>query len=237
MRFLGPALLALLVAASASAKSAPTYSVTFAGTGSEHQLDQQQNVQDSGLCDSGETVDVTATLTWKTTFTSVRATSRAPFSAPGSIAGSQFTGTHVKDACGLPLDQAPAGWVSQATCSADLVPGGPPSLEIEQLNKATLLVGVTAPPLATPVGQQCSINPRNDQLTAHVAVATKKLAALAKGKSLTFVVGTSAGSIHDVYRPSNDCSQPTKPYDGYRTEDHCRDDLSWSGTVTIKRVS
>ena len=42
MRFLVPALLALLVAASASAKSAPTYSVTFAGTGSEHQLDQQQ---------------------------------------------------------------------------------------------------------------------------------------------------------------------------------------------------
>ena len=33
MRFLVPALLALLVAASASAKSAPTYSVTFAGTG------------------------------------------------------------------------------------------------------------------------------------------------------------------------------------------------------------
>jgi len=39
VRFIVPALLALLVAASASAKSAPTYSVTFAGTGSEHQLD------------------------------------------------------------------------------------------------------------------------------------------------------------------------------------------------------
>ena len=237
MRFLVPVVLALVAAASASARSAPTYSVTFVGTGSEHQLDQQQNVQDSGLCDSGETVDVTATLTWKATFTSVRSSARAPFSAPGSIAGSRFTGTHVKDACGLALDQAPPGWVSQASCSADLVSAGPPSLEIEQLNKATLLVGVTAPPLATPVGQDCSINPRNDQLTAHVAIAAKKLAGLAKGKSLTFAVGTTSGSVHDVYRPSNDCSQPTKPYEGYRTEDHCRDDLSWSGTVTIRRVS
>lgn len=238
MRVLVPAVVAvLLAAASASAKSAPTYSITFTGSGTEHQLDQQQNVQDSGLCDSAENVDVTAELTWRTTFAGVRASSRLPFSAPASIAGSKFAGTHVKDACGLPLDQAPAGWVSQASCSADLVPAGPPSLTIEQLNKATLLVGVTAPPLATPVGQDCSINPRNDQLTAHVAVATKKLTGLARGASLTFAVGTTSGSVHDVYRPSNDCSQPTKPYEGYRTEDHCRDDLSWSGTVTVKRVS
>ena len=238
MRILVPAfVVALLVAGSASAKPGPTYSITFTGSGTEHQLDQQRNIQDSGLCDSGETVDVSATLAWKATFTSVRAASRAPFSAPGSIAGSQFDGTHVKDACGLPLDQAPAGWVSQASCSAALVPGGPPSLEIEQLNKATLLVGVTAPALATPVGQDCSINPRNDQLTAHVAVTAKKLSALAKGGSLTFSVGSTSGSVHDVYRPSNDCSQPTKPYEGYRTEDHCRDDLAWSGTVTIRRVS
>ena len=237
MRVLVPALLALLVAASASAKPGPSYSVTFTGTGTEHQLDQQQNIQDSGLCDSGENVDVTATLMWTTTFAGVRSSSRLPFSAPGSIAGSKFTGTHDKDACGLPLDQAPAGWVSHASCAADLVPAGPPSLTIEQLNKTTLLIGATAPALATPIGVDCSINPRNDQLAAHVAVTTKKLNGLAKGKSLTFVVGTTSGSTHDLYRPSNDCSQPTKPYEGYRTEDHCRDDLSWSGTVTIKRVS
>src|ERR1044071_4643732 len=114
MRVLVPAVLALLVAASASAKAGPSYSITFTGTGTEHQLDQQQNIQDSGFCDSGENVDVTATLTWKTTFTGVRATSRLPFSAPASIAGSKFVGTHDKNACGLPLDQAPAGWGSPA---------------------------------------------------------------------------------------------------------------------------
>lgn len=236
MRVVVLAVLALLAAASASARTAPTFSVTFVGTGTEHQLDEQQNIQDSGLCDSAERVDVTASLSWQTTWTGVRTGTRSPLYGPSQIGGSRIAGTHVKDACGLPLEQAPAGWASQASCAAELVSAGPPTLSVGQVNASTLLVEVNAPPMAMPVGQACSLNPRMDQLVAHVAVPVKKLNALARGKSLSFAVGISSGSPHDVYRPSDNCSQPTKPYDGYRTEDHCRDDLSWSGTVTIKRV-
>ena len=50
-------------------------------------------------------------------------------------------------------------------------------------------------------------------------------------------VGTARPGPGDVYSPSIDCSQPTKPYDGYRTADQCEDSLSWSGTVKITRMS
>jgi hypothetical protein len=48
-------------------------------------------------------------------------------------------------------------------------------------------------------------------------------------------VGTLHPGPDDLYAPTLDCSQPTKPYEGYRTADHCRDDLSWSGTLKITR--
>jgi len=236
MRLAVVAIAALLAAVSASAETAPTYTLTFTGTGVEHQLDQQQNIQDSGLCDSGERVDVTANLAWRAAWTGLRPAGKSALAAPSSIAGSSFSGSHVKDACGLPLEQAPAGWVAQATCSAALVPAGLPSLTL-QSSKTSILVGVTAPPVAVPVGQACSINPRNDQLTAHVVVPLKKLYTLTNGASLRFRVGNAVSNARDVYAPSVDCSQPTKPYEGYRTADHCRDDLSWSGSLTVTRAS
>ena len=236
MRVLILLLAALVAAATASARTGPAYTLTFTGAGVEHQLDQQQNIQDSGICDSGEQVDVTADLAWRATWTGFRATSRNALAAAPSIAGSKFSGTHVKDACGLPLEQAPAGWVAQATCAADLVPAGSPSLEA-QPGRTSIVIGVTAPPVAVPVGQACSINPRNDQLSAHVVVTLAKLNALKKRGSLSFKVGNATSTARDIYAPSINCSQPTKPYEGYRTADHCRDDLSWSGTVTITRVS
>lgn len=236
MRILILAFAALGIATTASAKTAPTYTLTFTGSGVEHQLDEQQNIQDSGICDSGEHVDVTANLAWRASWTGFRVSSTTALPAPPSIAGSTFSGTHVKDACGLPLEQAPVGWVAQARCSADLVSAGSPTFEA-QASGTAIVIGVTAPPVAVPVGQACSLNPRNDQLSAHVVVPLKKLAALRKRGTLSFGVGNVVGNAHDVYAPSVDCSQPTKPYEGYRTADHCRDDLSWSGTVTITRVS
>ena len=230
------ALAVLVAAGTASAKGAPTFSISFSGAGVEHQLDQQKNIQDSGLCDSGETVDVTATLVWQTSWTGFRVASRSANPGPTSIAGSKFAGSHVKDACGLALEQAPAGWVAQAQCATDLVPAGSPALEVPKLNRTSLLVGVVAPPVAVPVGQACSLNPRNDQLAAHVVVPVAKLNALAKGKALTFRVSNAASTAHDYYAASIDCSQPTKPYEGYRTADRCHDDVTWSGTVTIKRT-
>ena len=38
--------------AAAAAASTPSYTITFTGAATEHRLDTQQNIQDSGLCDS-----------------------------------------------------------------------------------------------------------------------------------------------------------------------------------------
>jgi hypothetical protein len=84
---------------------------------------------------------------------------------------------------------------------------------------------------------KCPLNIRNDQLTAHEAVALKKLSALKRGQSVSIRIGTSAPGHGDLYAPTLDCSEPTKPYEGYRTEDHCRDHLSWSGTLKVTRAS
>ena len=55
--------------------------------------------------------------------------------------------------------------------------------------------------------------------------------------TLTFAVGTAHPGPGDAYAPTLDCSQATKPYEGYRTADECHDTLSWNGTLKITRVS
>jgi hypothetical protein len=230
--------LGLVAVSAASAGPAPTYVVVFGGAGTEHHVDNQQNIQDDGTCDSAEHVDVTATLAWAASWKGLRTSGRALLGAPAaSIAGSQLAGSHVKDACGLPLDEAPPGWVSQQTCSAALVDAGPPALAVVSRSKTALTLAVSAPSLAVPPGTGCSLNVRDDQLAAHVVVRLAKLAALKPRQSLTLVVGTARPGPGDGYALSLDCSQPTKPYEGYRTADHCQDDLSWSGTVRITRAS
>jgi hypothetical protein len=230
-----PALAAALLAGQAAAAPSPVYEIAFAGSGTEHQVDNQQNIQDSGACDSAEHVDVTAALRWSTSWTSVKTGGKSALATPTTTDGSQLTGTHVKDACGLPLDQAPDGWVSQASCSAPLETSSSPTLALA-FGKQALSLALTAPSYAVPVGTACPLNVRNDQLAAHVLVPLKKLRSLKKGAALTFSVGTTAPGPGDVYAPSLDCSQPTKPYEGYRTADHCQDNLSWSGTVRVTRA-
>jgi hypothetical protein len=224
-------------AALAAAATGPSYTISFNGSGIEHQLDEQQNIQDSGLCDSAEHIDLTASLAWTTTWTAFRVATRAALAQPSRIAGSSVSGNDVKDACGLPLEQAPQGWVAQHPCSADLVPAGSPSLGVASKSAKWLVLALAAPPVAAPVGVGCGLNIRNDQLIAHVAVPLKKLNALKKRASLALPVGTAHPGPGDLYAPTLDCSQPTKPYEGYRTADHCQDSFSWSGTVTITRVS
>ena len=228
-------LVAALLAGRAAAAPAPVYVIAFSGSGTEHQVDNQQNIQDSGACDSAEHMDVTATLNWSTSWTSVKSGAKSALATPTKTDGSLFTGSHVKDACGLPLDQAPDGWVSQATCDVPLAVSASPALSMV-FGKQTLSLALNAPSYAVPVGQPCALNVRNDQLAAHVLVSVKKLSALKKGASLTFAVGTNVPGPGDDYAPSLDCSQPTKPYEGYRTADHCQDDLSWSGTVRVTRA-
>jgi hypothetical protein len=230
-----PVLAAALLAGQAVAAPAPVYVIAFSGSGTEHQVDNQQNIQDSGACDSAEHVDVTAALSWSTSWTSVKTGGKSALSTPTKTDGSQLTGSHVKDACGLPLDQAPDGWVSQASCNAPLEVSSSPTLALA-FGKQALSLALTAPSYAVPVGTACPLNVRNDQLAAHAVVSLKKLRALKKGASLTVTVGTASPGPGDVYAPSLDCSQPTKPYEGYRTADHCQDNLSWSGTVRITRA-
>lgn len=228
-------LAAALFAGRAAAAPAPVYVIAFSGSGTEHQVDNKQNIQDSGVCDSAEHVDVNATLSWSTVWSSVATGAKNALAAPTTTDGSQITGSHVKDACGLPLDQAPEGWVSQSSCDAPLVTSSSPALAL-RFSAASLSLALTGPAYAVPVSAPCSLNVRNDQLAAHVVVPLKKLRALKKGASLTVAVGSNAPGPGDLYAPSLDCSQPTKPYEGYRTADHCQDVLSWSGAVRVTRA-
>lgn len=229
-----------LVAATAAAAAAtappPTYTVSFSGSGTEQQHDTKRNIQDSGVCDSAEHIDATATLSWSSTWSRFRPGKGTP-SPTARTTGSSVQGSDVKDACGLDLSLAPPGWVGQTSCSQSLVMSAPATLAVARKTKSALVLAVSAPSLVVPVGAGCSLNVRNDQFNGHVSIPQKKLAALSKGRSLTFPVGTSHPGPGDSYAPSLDCSQPTKPYDGYRTADQCSDQLSWSGTVKITRVS
>jgi len=223
------------LAASATAASVPaTYTVSFTGSGAERQLDHQQNIQDSGVCDSAEHVDVTANLAWSATWPGLRATGKGIGSGRSTIAGSNVAGSDVKDACGFDLSLAPPGWVGQKTCADTLLVSAAPELSVRK-TATSLVLAVIAPSFAVPVGAGCSLNVRNDQLIAHAVVPLRKLQALKKRGSIVIAVGTVRPGPGDVYAQSIDCSQPTKPYDGYRTADHCQDDLSWSGTVKVTR--
>ena len=223
------------LAASASAAAPPSYSVAFTGSGSEHQLDHQQNIQDSGVCDSAEHVDITASLAWTATWPGLKATGKGIGTARSRIDGSQAAGSDVKDACGFDLSVAPPGWVGQRTCADALTVSAAPAISVRKTT-SSLMFAVTAPSFAVPVGAGCSLNVRNDQLSAHAIVPLKKLQALKKRGSIVIAVGTVRPGPGDIYATSIDCSQPTKPYEGYRTADHCRDDLSWSGTVKVTRT-
>jgi hypothetical protein len=224
------------LAASASAAAPPIYSVAFTGSGSEHQLDHQQNIQDSGVCDSAEHLDITASLSWTATWPGLKATGKGIRTGPSRIDGSSVAGSDVKDACGFDLSLAPPGWVGQRTCADTLAVSAAPAISVRK-TASSLVLAVTAPSFAVPVGAGCSLNVRNDQLSAHAIVPLKKLQALKKRGSIVIAVGTVRPGPGDVYARSIDCSQPTKPYDGYRTSDHCQDDLSWSGTVKVTRSS
>lgn len=237
MRVIVPILaLAAIVTAAAVAAPAPTYTVTFAGSGSEHQLDNLRNIQDSGLCDSAEHIDVNATLSWSATWNGFRPGKRAA-AAGSKVDGSSIQGSDVKDACGLDLSLAPPGWVNQSTCSSALVAAGGPSFSLVRTTAKAYVLAFAATPVAVPVGVGCGLNVRNDQFAAHVTVPRAKLTALKKRGSLTLAVGTAHPGPGDDYAPTLDCSQPTKPYEGYRTADQCQDTLSWSGTVKITRSS
>ena len=223
------------LAASASAAAPPTYSVSFTGNGSEHQLDQQRNIQDSGVCDSAEHVDVTASLAWATTWTGLKSTGKGIGQARSRVDGAKVTGSDVKDACGFDLSQAPPGWVGQKTCADALAVSDESAISARKTATSRVL-SLTAPSFAVPVGAGCSLNVRNDQLSAHAVLPLKKLQGLKKRGSIVVTVGTVRPGPGDVYSQSIDCSQPTKPYDGYRTADHCEDTLSWSGTVKVTRT-
>jgi hypothetical protein len=234
--------LALVVAVTAigaslaSAARLPTYTITFTGSGAEHHVDQQKNIQDDGTCNSAERIDVTATVSWSTGWRGFTSTARNVQSQPSQIGDSGVMGSHVKDACGLPLEDAPEGWLLQQTCEESLVAAGLPQLSIVRKARTSIVLAFAAPPFALPVSAQCPLNVRDDQFTGHVVVPLKKLRALQKHTSLAFAVGTDHPGPGDLYAPSLNCSQPTKPYEGYRTADSCQDTLSWTGSVKITRA-
>src|SRR6478672_6215810 len=167
---LAVALLVLLsgaAAVGAGAAAAPTYTITFQGGGSEHRVDHRLDVEDDGSCEAAEHVDVTAKVSWSTSWTQFRPATRSTVGARAKIDGSL-----VKDACGLPLDEAPPGWVAQASCDDALVTSAGAHLSAAARRKS-LVLSVAGPSFALPVSVKCPLNIRNDQLTAHAAVALK----------------------------------------------------------------
>jgi hypothetical protein len=231
-------LLVLVAAAGASLASAapaPTYTITFTGTGAEHHVDQQRNIQDDGSCNSAEHVDVTATVAWSASWRRFTPAARSLLAEPAQISGSRVTGTHVKDACGLPPEDAPEGWLLQQACDDGLVAAGSPQLTRVKKTATTLVLAFAAPPVSLPVSAQCPLNVRNDQFAGHLVVPLKKLQGLNERASVSFAVGTAHPGPGDLSVPSLNCSQPTKPYEGYRTADSCQDTLSWTGSVKFTR--
>jgi len=229
------AALAALAAPGALAARSPAYDVAFQGTGTEHQVDLKLQIEDTGDCEAAEHVDVTATLDWSVSWSSVHPGARPGRANTAAVKGSRFTGTDVKDAC-EPDDEAPPGWDSEASCNTALATSGAPQLATS-VRGQRLVLTLAAPAFAVPDGAGCPLVVRNDQLAAHAAVPLSRLHALNRGRTLTVRVGTALPGPGDRYAPVRDCSAPTKPYDGYRTDDHCRDRLTWSGAVTVTRTS
>lgn len=230
------AALAAIVASISSAATGPSYMVTFTGGGAEHHVDDQQNIQDDGTCNSAEHVDVTATVAWSASWLGFSTAGRNLLGQPAQISGSRLAGAHVKDACGLPLGAAPEGWVLEQACDDSLVAAGSPQLSLVRRTATSLVLAIAAPPFALPVSGQCPLNVRNDQLVVHLVLSRKKLGALKRHASLSFTVGTTHPGPGDLYTPTLNCSQPTKPYEGYRTADSCQDSLAWAGSVKITRA-
>jgi hypothetical protein len=152
------AAVAAVAAAGAVAAPAPTYTLTFQGSGTQHQVDQRQNIQDNSTCDSAEHVDVTATMVWLTAWPGFRPTTRPALISPTRIDGSRVDGTHVKDACGLPLDRAPEGWASETSCNDALVASSGPQLTAVS-NTKSLVIALAAPSFAIPSTQKAAMAP------------------------------------------------------------------------------
>src|SRR6476659_5018777 len=144
-------------AVGAGAAAAPTYTITFQGGGSEHRVDHRLDVEDDGSCEAAEHVDVTAKVSWSTSWTQFRPATRSTVGARAKIDGSRVTGSLVKDACGLPLDAAPPGWVAQAWCDDALVTSAGAHLSAAARRKS-LVLSVAGPSFALPIAVQSPLN-------------------------------------------------------------------------------
>ena len=151
---------------------------------------------------AAEHVDVTATVAWSATWAGFRLlgrpSTRAAREATPRTDGSRIVGTHVRDACDAPIDEAPAGWVEQLSCDDALVAASGPQLS-GVTRARSMVLSFEAPQFAVPTSVQCPLNMRNDQFNTHVVVATK-LAALKRGASLSIPLGVHPGP-GDLSRP------------------------------------
>jgi hypothetical protein len=214
------------IPAQGAAPPSPSFRVDFSGSGVQHLVDTLRYVDDTdGSCFARERIDETANVVW---------TASTAKSAQG-IAGSAVTGTGVRDSCDGPAEKAPAEWLRQTTCSGQLELVAPPAVTITRTNKTLVLV-LTGPRAAAPVGSGCTLVVRADELVAHVSIPLAKLNPLKRGRSLTVAIGTSRPGPGDYHAPHVDCSRPAKPYEGYKVADACTDDLTWSGTAKVTRV-
>jgi hypothetical protein len=225
------AALALALPAAAAAKGG--IEVTFSGSAAGHLVDVQRWILlDENECYLRDAVDQTAALSWTLGWRApLGGAAGTPIAAP--TAQGTVTGTDVGDLCGEELtdpEDVPEDWVHSTQCN-DTFTAGPGSLTVT-IRGLDLILTATGPQYDLPPGALCSLRPRSAELQARVVVPLKKLK---PGKTMRFAVGSVFARFGD-YVPHVNCMHAAKPYDGYRSFDECGDDLSWSGTLVVRRT-
>jgi hypothetical protein len=215
-----------------AATAADSFSVVFSGSGTAHLADEQRWILlDENECYLRKTVDQSAALSWTLGWTlRLGAKAGAPTAAP-SMQG-PLAGTEVADLCGeeeTRPEDVPENWVHESDCTGSLTIA--PGALTAATRNGTLILTALGPQYSLPEDSICSIRPRSSELQVRVVIPLRKLT---RGRTITIPVGSGVAKW-GLYTPHLNCMHAAKPYDGYRSEDQCGDDLSWSGTIAVTR--
>jgi hypothetical protein len=222
---------ALALPAAAAAKD--TLDISFSGTGTAHLVDVERWILlEENECYLRKSVDQSAALSWSLGWRlPLGGGVGAPIGTPSMLG--TLSGSEVADLCGEELtdpEDVPENWIHSTQCGETLT-AAPGSLTATT-RAGNLIVSASGPRYDLPAGAVCSLRPRSSELQARVVIPLKKLK---PGKTMRIAVGT-AFPRGGTYVPHLNCMHTSKPYDGYRSFDECGDDLSWSGTIVVRRL-
>jgi hypothetical protein len=225
---------AYVAAAEGGTSAAPRIRITFSGAATGKLADVERWIfLENGECYLRRMRDQQVQISWSETWSGTvgKALRVGPVSAGGQVAG-----TEVRDTCDedeLPPDP-PENWLQSLTCSDPLALAGAGGASWAGTKKRPVLQ-IQGPSLALAREAVCTAIPRTQELFAGIPLARATIDRLRIDASLVFRLGSSVTRFGD-YTPHANCQHNAKPYDGYRSEDACADELTWSGTVRITRL-